>query len=59
MSPLKIAKCLAEQVLGGYGYLKEYGVERVMRDLRVHKILEGTNQIMDVIIARELSRRQR
>ncbi|EIE18982.1 acyl-CoA dehydrogenase domain-containing protein [Coccomyxa subellipsoidea C-169] len=49
----------AVQVLGGYGYLKEYGVERVMRDLRVHKILEGTNQIMDVIIARELSRRQR
>ncbi|KAK9918720.1 hypothetical protein WJX75_006265 [Coccomyxa subellipsoidea] len=48
----------AVQVLGGYGYLKEYGVERVMRDLRVHKILEGTNQIMNVIIARELSRRQ-
>ncbi|CAL8464002.1 g3537 [Coccomyxa elongata] len=49
----------AVQVLGGYGYLKEYGVERVMRDLRVHRILEGTNQIMNVIISRELSKQQR
>ncbi|BDA49115.1 Isobutyryl-CoA dehydrogenase, mitochondrial [Coccomyxa sp. Obi] len=48
----------AVQVLGGYGYLKEYGVERVMRDLRVHRILEGTNQIMNVIIARELGKQQ-
>lgn len=51
--------CVHGQVLGGYGYLKEYGVERVMRDLRVHRILEGTNQIMNVIISRELSKQQR
>ena len=50
--------CVHGQVLGGYGYLKEYGVERVMRDLRVHRILEGTNQIMNVIISRELSKQQ-
>ena len=42
------------QVFGGYGYLKEYKVERVWRDLRVHRLLEGTNEIMNVIIAREL-----
>jgi hypothetical protein len=45
---------LAVQVFGGYGYLKEYRVERVWRDLRVHRLLEGTNEIMNVIIAREL-----
>ncbi|CAK0786185.1 Isobutyryl-CoA dehydrogenase, mitochondrial [Coccomyxa viridis] len=44
----------AMQVFGGYGYLKEYKVERVWRDLRVHRLLEGTNEIMNVIIAREL-----
>ena len=42
------------QVFGGYGYLKEYKVERVWRDLRVHRLLEGTNEIMNVIITREL-----
>jgi alkylation response protein AidB-like acyl-CoA dehydrogenase len=44
----------ALQVLGGYGYLHEYGVEKLVRDLRVHQILEGTNEIMRVIIARSL-----
>ncbi|MET0830477.1 MAG: acyl-CoA dehydrogenase family protein, partial [Microbacterium sp.] len=39
---------------GGYGYLHEYGIEKVVRDLRVHQILEGTNEIMRVIIGREL-----
>jgi hypothetical protein len=44
----------ALQLHGGYGYIKEYPVERYMRDLRVHQILEGTNEIMRVIIARRL-----
>ena len=44
------------QVFGGYGYLKEYKVERVWRDLRVHRLLEGTNEIMNIIIARELAK---
>ena len=44
----------ALQIHGGYGYLKEYEVERIVRDLRVHQILEGTNEIMRVIVAREL-----
>jgi alkylation response protein AidB-like acyl-CoA dehydrogenase len=42
----------ALQMLGGYGYLVDYGVEKLVRDLRVHQILEGTNEIMRVIIAR-------
>ena len=46
----------ALQLHGGYGYLMDYPVERLWRDLRVHSILEGTNQIMRVIIARELLR---
>ena len=46
----------ALQIHGGYGYLKDYPVERVVRDLRVHQILEGTNEIMRVIIAREMFR---
>ena len=46
----------ALQLHGGYGYLKDFPVERHVRDLRVHQILEGTNEIMRVIIARELSR---
>jgi alkylation response protein AidB-like acyl-CoA dehydrogenase len=37
---------------GGYGYIKEYPIERFMRDARVHQILEGTNEIMRVITAR-------
>ncbi|MBC2885844.1 isobutyryl-CoA dehydrogenase [Ochrobactrum sp. CM-21-5] len=44
----------ALQLLGGYGYLHEYGVEKLVRDLRVHQILEGTNEIMRVIIARQM-----
>ncbi|MFZ5609788.1 MAG: acyl-CoA dehydrogenase family protein [Pseudomonadota bacterium] len=44
----------ALQLHGGYGYLKDYPVERFWRDLRVHQILEGTNQIMRVIISRAL-----
>ncbi|HMA15145.1 MAG TPA: isobutyryl-CoA dehydrogenase [Kiloniellaceae bacterium] len=44
----------ALQLHGGYGYIKEYPVERYFRDLRVHQILEGTNEIMRVIIARRL-----
>ena len=44
----------ALQLHGGYGYIKEYPVERFLRDLRVHRILEGTNEIMRVIIARRL-----
>lgn len=43
----------ALQLLGGYGYLKDYPVERYVRDTRVHQILEGTNEIMRHIIARE------
>ncbi len=46
----------ALQVFGGYGYLRDYGVERIVRDLRVHQILEGANEIMRVIIAREMAR---
>lgn len=46
----------ALQLFGGYGYLKDYPIERFWRDLRVHSILEGTNQIMRMIIGRELTR---
>ena len=46
----------ALQIHGGYGYLKDFPVERLVRDLRVHQILEGTNEIMRVIIARDLLR---
>jgi alkylation response protein AidB-like acyl-CoA dehydrogenase len=46
----------ALQVHGGYGYLKDFPLERHVRDLRVHQILEGTNEIMRVIIAREMLR---
>ncbi|MCB1353059.1 MAG: acyl-CoA dehydrogenase family protein [Rhodobacteraceae bacterium] len=44
----------ALQLLGGYGYLADYGIEKIVRDLRVHQILEGTNEIMRVITARAL-----
>ncbi len=44
----------ALQLLGGYGYLHDYGVEKLVRDLRVHQILEGTNEIMRVIVARHM-----
>jgi len=46
----------ALQLHGGYGYLQDYPLERIVRDLRVHQILEGTNEIMRVIIAREMFR---
>lgn len=42
------------QLHGGYGYLADYGVEKIVRDLRVHEILEGTNEIMRLIVARHL-----
>jgi len=47
----------ALQLHGGYGYLRDYPLERFLRDVRVHQILEGTNEIMRVIIARRLLRR--
>jgi alkylation response protein AidB-like acyl-CoA dehydrogenase len=46
----------ALQLHGGYGYLADYPMERIVRDLRVHQILEGTNEIMRVIIGREMFR---
>jgi isobutyryl-CoA dehydrogenase len=42
------------QLFGGYGYMKEYEIERYLRDLRVHRILEGTNEILNVIISRDI-----
>ena len=44
----------ALQLHGGYGYLADYGIEKIVRDLRVHQILEGTNEIMRVIISRQM-----
>ncbi|MFF0530330.1 acyl-CoA dehydrogenase family protein [Nocardia amikacinitolerans] len=44
----------ALQLHGGYGYLHEYGLEKIVRDLRVHQILEGTNEIMRVVVARSV-----
>jgi alkylation response protein AidB-like acyl-CoA dehydrogenase len=44
------------QILGGYGYIKEYPVERFMRDAKITQNYEGTNQIQRVVIARELTR---
>ncbi|WP_251442537.1 MULTISPECIES: acyl-CoA dehydrogenase family protein [unclassified Microbacterium] len=46
----------ALQLHGGYGYLQDYGIEKVVRDLRVHQILEGTNEIMRLIVGREMLR---
>ena len=45
-------QCL--QLHGGYGYLADYGIEKIVRDLRVHQILEGTNEIMRVIVSRQM-----
>jgi len=42
----------ALQLLGGYGYLQDYGIEKIVRDIRVHQILEGTNEIMRMIVSR-------
>ncbi|MDD9923562.1 MAG: acyl-CoA dehydrogenase family protein [Boseongicola sp.] len=47
-----VNQCL--QLHGGYGYLADYGIEKLVRDLRVHEILEGTNEIMRLIVARDL-----
>jgi alkylation response protein AidB-like acyl-CoA dehydrogenase len=44
------------QLHGGYGYLRDHPIERVLRDLRVHQILEGTNEIMRLIVSRDLLR---
>jgi len=44
----------ALQMFGGYGYLADYGIEKIVRDLRVHQILEGTNEIMRLIVSRSL-----
>jgi alkylation response protein AidB-like acyl-CoA dehydrogenase len=49
----------ALQLHGGYGYLNEYGLEKIVRDLRVHRILEGTNEIMRVVIGRAAAGRVR
>jgi alkylation response protein AidB-like acyl-CoA dehydrogenase len=49
----------ALQLHGGYGYLREYGLEKIVRDLRVHRILEGTNEIMRVVIGRAAASRGR
>jgi alkylation response protein AidB-like acyl-CoA dehydrogenase len=49
----------ALQLHGGYGYLNEYGLEKIVRDLRVHRILEGTNEIMRVVIGRAEAARAR
>ncbi|WP_084269176.1 acyl-CoA dehydrogenase family protein [Mycobacterium avium] len=47
----------ALQLHGGYGYLREYGLEKIVRDLRVHRILEGTNEIMRVVVGRAAAAR--
>jgi len=47
----------AVQILGGYGYLRDYPVERMMRDAKVTQIFEGSNQVQRVIIARNLLRK--
>src|SRR5690606_17956292 len=44
----------ALQLFGGYGYLRDHPIERVLRDVRVHQILEGTNEIMRLIVSRDL-----
>jgi alkylation response protein AidB-like acyl-CoA dehydrogenase len=49
----------AVQVLGGYGYMQEYPVERMMRDAKITQIYEGTNQVQRLVIAREMLREQR
>jgi alkylation response protein AidB-like acyl-CoA dehydrogenase len=49
----------AVQVLGGYGYVREYPVERMMRDAKITQIYEGTNEIQRLVIAREMLREAR
>ena len=48
----------ALQLHGGYGYLNDFPIERIMRDLRVHRILEGTNEVMRMIIGRSLAEKK-
>ena len=48
--------CDAVQVLGGYGYSRDYPVEKMMRDAKIFQIFEGTNQIQRMVIAREISK---
>lgn len=47
----------AVQLLGGYGYIQDFPVERMMRDAKILQIFDGTNQIQRVVIGRELARR--
>ena len=49
----------AVQILGGYGYIQEYPVERMMRDAKITQIYEGTNQIQRLVIAREMLKENR
>jgi alkylation response protein AidB-like acyl-CoA dehydrogenase len=49
----------AVQILGGYGYIREYPVERMMRDAKITQIYEGTNEIQRLVIAREMVREAR
>ncbi len=49
----------AVQMLGGYGYISEYPVERMMRDAKITQIYEGTNQIQRIVIAREMLKENR
>ena len=49
----------AVQILGGYGYVKEYPVERMMRDAKITQIYEGTNEVQRLVIAREMVREAR
>jgi acyl-CoA dehydrogenase len=49
----------AVQILGGYGYMQEYPVERMMRDAKITQIYEGTNQIQRLVIARQMVKEQR
>lgn len=48
----------AIQVLGGYGYMKDYSVEKLARDAKIFQIFDGTNQIQRMLIARELAKKQ-
>jgi alkylation response protein AidB-like acyl-CoA dehydrogenase len=49
----------AVQILGGYGYIKEYPVERMMRDAKITQIYEGTQEVQRLVIAREMLKEQR
>ena len=49
----------AVQILGGYGYIQEYPVERMMRDAKITQLYEGTNQIQRLVVAREMLKEDR